>query len=429
MDDSESDFSNSIRKNEEIRKLARKIIHAKVGCLYLLSKEPLKINENNKPSTSPNEFRSHMRKILTTDPRVLSIVPLDMDDRTKFWDFGYRLRPADVFKRQSNGSIDKKEFAQYKLHPPLLFELKLEIDKGKQEKPFWLVYPFEDKIEKCYALWDGEIFFAWVDAPARKHLGFGYAVRDVVTDIFKASPLLSVDCIGPTPIHPDIEVQLFSANKLQEILKTYKLDIMSFVCSMDNDDLVVRVITEDDIGQENTVRNAIREIFDDCRIIDSPLIRFYDTMVLRSAAIAREEQLETKLKQLRQLLFDLNKLKSWNLINRVKVPNSLGKGISEATLMLMDREEAFNLLAQSRNELHKSNNEYLTSSLIPYFEEHAEQSPSKDVVSITTALERLDCEIGRHSAFQAQLFAALLGVAAGAGLTLLATWLGHVMSK
>lgn len=402
---------------QNTRKKAFKRYFAKFGCVYLLSKETFDGHGQVKGGYI-GDLHSHLRKILTTDNRVISIANRRNDDSAIGMMASARHLRSEAFVHDI-GDVPKREFRlQYELRNPFLVDIQLQL-RTEDKRPYWLDNPLSKIPEKCMAWYDGAIFMAYHDSD-ESYNHYGHAVRDVLEEIFTASDLLYVQSMGPSPIHPDIEIIFISPDSKKqggvEISPVLRQPTM-----FKNNIYIPITITENDL--ENKRKETLYSIFNGFRWV---LHEFYEATTVRSDALSKYKALENKLDVVKTSVARLHSVNNWHFLERRKMICLIEKGISEVTLALVDNQSAYRDLAEASEEISKRDvDSNIAVCCVDYLVEQCRDLPGVDYMLINTLLERLDSEIGRYSSNRTQVLAAVMGGAVGAALTLLITWLAN----
>jgi len=405
---------------QKLRGLASKTFFVKMGCVYLLSKRRFDELSQIEEATT-QDFRSDVRKILTSDERVISVDYFALDKEVEPWFVHSMFVPIEAFVGEDEESLGEG-FRLQTATLPFLVELKLEV-RSKDEKRFWQEFPLYRKMEKCYVWYNGAIFMAYTDDPNAFRSGFGQATRDVLEEIFEASELVDAEIMEPSPILPDIEILLFSHDKAKEVLGDSSLKAFMTQKPMFGNKLIVALPVAEDRLQDK-LKEPLLDVYLNLWF---PLIDFYRAQTFRLVAIHREAQLRKEFEKLRAAARRLQSVKPWVLLEHFKATRSLERSVSTTTLSLIDAREAYTRLSWEVGQVRRSMKDSpIASCLVDYFVENSQESPDIDPEALVTVLERLDSEAERHSLSQAQLLAAFMGGIAGAGLTLLVGWLIHL---
>lgn len=403
---------------QNTREIATKRYFAMFGGLYLLLKKTTDGHDRTKDA-SALDLHTHLRKILTTDNRVLSIENLaDNDSATVRMTFSRNVRSAafvDDIPKIPRGELIESRL-QYELSRPFLLDLKLQL-RTENKKPFWMDSPLFRIPDNCMVWFDGAIFMAFHDSN-KSFDAYGHAVRDVLKEIFSASELLDVEILGPSPIHPHVEILFISPDNKQqggvEISPILKQPTMY-------DNSIYLPIALPENNMEAISREILYSIFYGFHKI---LGEFYRALTIRSDALSKHMTLEGNIDVVKESVARLHSVSSWRFLERRKMIRLIEKGISETTLALIDNQSAYGDIAEASEKISKKAiDSNMAACCVDYLVEHCRDLRGVDYILINTLLERLDSEIGRYSTNRTQLMAAVLGGAIGAALTLLITWI------
>lgn len=405
----------------EVRGFASKTFFAQMGCVYLLSSRVLGEHSQSEGAIT-QDLRSHLRKILTTDSRVISVEYFPTDEKSEGWDIYSQTLPAEAFVEDGKESIRGTFRLQHAFVSPFLAELKLEA-RAKEKRRFWQEFPLYQKMDKCHVWYNGAIFMAYTDDPKALFSGFGQAVRDVLQEIFEPSELVNAEVVGPSPMHPDIEIILFSREKAKEVLSDFGLKALVPQATMDGSKFVVSLPVDEDRLQNRLDETLLAVYYE----ISEHLMGFYQAQTTRVVALRREEMLLKEFDNLRVATGRLHSVKTWHLLERLRATHNLGMSISTTTLSLVDAQQAYRDLSGATEKVRQSaRDSRVASCLTDYLVAQTQELPIIDPESLVTLLERLDSEVGRYSLSQAQLLSAVVGGIVGALLTLLVGWLTHM---
>lgn len=415
-----SDTQDKWQAIQNTRRIASKRYIAKIGCVYLMSKQMINNHDQTK-EIFIKDLRSHVRKILTTDQRVISIEHFAIDDeRDTYTTFG-KLVPSIAFKTDAKEATEGEFRLSYEFSDPLIFDLKLELH-DKDKKVFWKEFPFAHTPDKCKVWYNCNTFVAYSDDSDELITGMGYAARDVLIDIFAESDLIDAKCVGPCPIHPDIEILFLPYNgKGGDSAETSPMLTQPVLYK---NDIYVPIM----IPENNTEAKLEDMLFSVFREMRKPISEFYSVQTAGIVAEYKAMALDADLAIIRTSIEFLHLLKFWKILEHRRIANSLTIGICNTTLSILDSQSEYANLARESEKLRKNIEEsVIASCCADYLMESARESPRVDYSLITTILERLDSVVARYSINRTQLLAAILGGTIGAALTLFVAWLANVL--
>lgn len=333
---------------QNARSLASKRFFAKIGCVYLLSKEKVSDLANVKKAAIP-DFLPHLRKILTTDERVISIEHFTSDDKLATWNVFSSMVPSEAFTTERQQTVERGFRLLYHLVRPFVVGLRLELH-DKDKRPLWKEFPFTKKLDKCNVYYNGEVFMAYSDDPQSSSADFGHAARDVLHEVFAASDLLDVKIVGPSPIHPDIEILFFSPDKKGRDDSKIR-SILTQPTMFKNNIFVPLTIVENNV--EDKWEDMLLAIYEDLAGVGKPLSEFYNTQTIRSIALKKDDVLEINLKIIRAAVERLHSVSSWNILEHRRMTRLLTTGICNTTLSLVDSQAAHSDLSRALGEVRK----------------------------------------------------------------------------
>ena len=272
-----------------------------------------------------------------------------------------------------------------------------------------------DTLNECWTWWDGNIFLAYTtDEVLGRTPFFANKARDVLKSVFKDSDVFNVDYVGPTPIHPDITIVIFSKERLQEdfsepdILRLARQPVKS------GEDIMVPIVTSPNNEIDKVIHQAAWNTFRELR---RGLERFYAAQVTRSLLISAEGRCADKAEALIKELMTLQDTPVYKFWVKRKLSKLTSRLTSEIHSTLLREYELRTHLADFRGEIESCTRRDAMAYIIrDYLLELTAKREYIDRECVSDVLRHVDQELGRHSAFNTQLISAFLGALVAVGL-------------
>jgi len=147
-----------IKDSEGLQKYCSKVLYAKIGNAQIVSHNCVKTFEEAKTNTNLREPMPYVRKIMTTDKRVVSIHDFQEDTVSIPSFYLSRIVPSSAFSF-SDKKFDKETNTRLAITINQPFRFKLRLAAEEEEDKWVELYKFsKDVTEECWVLWDGNIF-------------------------------------------------------------------------------------------------------------------------------------------------------------------------------------------------------------------------------------------------------------------------------
>lgn len=406
-----------VKDRESISKYVSKTVHAKIGNSQLTIN---KIIENESDETITKDFSNldyahHLKKVITTDNRVLEIEDFpEINDRMHISGH-FSPKNTLLFGKSIPKHDDTTSCFVLQVLP---FRLRIALKSMIDEKdPSYFPYTDSEITKDCWVYWNGSTFLAYTTIDQSPDLYFAHRVRDVLHDIYKGSDLLQVATIGPCPIHPDINVYLFSKEKLSKYFAIDEISEISFSPFIINEKIIINYLleTEDNINRD--IHRILLSIFWE---LHHYLEHFYFSMSTRSSMLITTEKCIDLFKDLSTCLLSIHGLQNRAFLRRSKKVKELGALSARINMLLADEYQlSIQLKDQQKDLIRYSKETPIKSLLIDYFQEHTTESECIDRQSITNTLIHADQVLSRHTVFNTQLISAVVGGIIG-GITAVA---------
>lgn len=402
-----------IKDQESINKYTSKVIHGKIGSSLLIRKKTNSNTSNEDESWKKQDIQPlihHVRKILTTDKRVLEVQEFpEINDKTYYVGYYFPKAALGFDKPSTEGkdydyNIYKTMCSCLELNP---FRLKIEVKSIADEDDILnILYEKSEITSDCWIYWNGSTYLAYT-TNISPDIYFAHRARDIIQDIYKDSELLNVANIGPCPIHPDINICIFSKEKLGKYYTKAGISGISFAPFCRDDDIYISVLLNTEDKVESSIHGIAKAVFWELhRYIET----FYRAMTTRSLLLKTTGKCHQQFEQLSHCLLSIHGLPTRALFDKRRKIRELGLLTTELNMTLSKEYELNVRLKDIQKDIFTLSKERPIKSLFfDYLQEHTTESECTDRQSISNALVHSDQVLSRHTVFNIQLISAIIG--------------------
>lgn len=408
-----------VKDSDSLQKYCSKVVYAKIGHAQIISHDCINTFEEAKTKTALLEPMPYIRKILTTDKRIISIHDFHEDININPY-YGLSILPSSaLFLGEKRPEEDSNRLA-IMLDIPFRVKLRLETEETKDK---WKdLYDFSPDIpEECWALWDGNIFLSYTTDPVEANRYFGHKTRDILVSLFKDSDLFKGGKIGPSPIHTDIMILIFTKEKLRQYFtEAETLKLAREAIKLDND-IVAPILIDSESGVDKAIHQAARNIYWKLGV---HMQQFYRVQITRYLLMSAEERCINKVEELIKELTAIQDTQIYKFWIRRRLSKALGRLTSEIHLALLEEYELRTHLTDERSNIDSSASRDTMAYLVKeYLLEHTSEREYIDRQCVSSALTHVDQELGRHSTLNVQFVSALIGAIIAVSLMYLGAFL------
>ena len=403
----------SVIEDEGIRqKYCSQFVYAKIGHAQILSHKSISDFEEIKTDAILQNPLPNMRIVLTTDKRVISIHDFSEDVDTQLLSI---IVDSDALTYGHKKHGEKGPKWAVKCGVPFRLELGLEIADESIKDTWEDLHRFSPDIsEVCWVWWDGNIFLAYTTDPMEANRDFGHKARDVLVDLFKDSDIFDGANVGPTPIHPDIMIPIFSKENLKQYLPEEDTLRLTRETIKLGEDIVFPILVDSEVEVDSFIHEVTRSVYGR---LDYYIMQFYRVQMTRHFMMDAEMQCGNKLTELINGLKTMQDTSVYKFLYRRKLSKELGKFISEIQMSLLEEYALRTQLTDERRDMESvASRERLAWLIRDYFLEHTRESELIDRECVSGVLTHADQELARHSALNIQVISALLGAGLAVGL-------------
>ncbi len=412
---------------ERLTKYMSNELYLKIGYAQLISRQPVSNFDEVKRNSDLYDPSQHIRKILTTDNRVIEIKNFPqsgtLKDRILHLSalISDSLIPLDCAKPDKNIlrlAVD--------LGSPFLIRLKLEPDDENLD--YWeSELKYDAKVpEECWCLWDCMTFAACTFDFEESRRDFGHKVRDVLKNIFKNSEVFYCDCIGPSPIHPNFIVPILSQTLVQKKSKEDEVLQLTERPFSRNHDIYWPILADSEDEVSLLMHKSIKAIYRSLMLL---LKVFNDANLARVMLLLSQESCLDMFNQAIGNLMALQKMPMYKLIDRIKKSQELGVLVSKIHEILLEEYSLrveFSKAMSFMDYSHGDDELYRLQK--SYFIEMTEDIAPIDREVILSTLAHVEQELDRQSTFRKDLTFALMGAIVGAALTFTGAYLNSLFN-
>lgn len=413
-----------IKDRESINKYVSRIIHAKIGNSQLVMTN----TTENESSTTETWNKSkiiqdvqHLKKVLTTDKRILEVEDFP-EINEKMFSEGYSVPKTALIFNISNEDNNDLDFDIYETYSNVLqiepFRLKLDLKSAIDENdPVYILYTDSEITTDCWVYWNGATYLAYTIDIASPDINFAHRARDILRDIYKDSELLNIAIVGPCPIHTDINIYIFSKEKLSGNFAAADIADISLEPIVIDDDIIVSVLLDTEDKVTSSIHKIATAIFWELHL---HLENFYRAMTTRTLLLRTTDTCLRQFEELSNCLLSIHGLPGRAFFKKSRKIKELGV-LTAKINMILSKEYKLNIELKDEQKylITSSKNHPIKSLLIDYFQEHTTESECIDRQSISNALVNADQVLSRHTVFNVQLISAIIGGIIG-GITAVA---------
>ncbi len=427
-----------MKDQASIKKFVSRTIQAKIGNAQLVkanNTQDLSSKTEKGNKTKIKEEVQHIKKILTTDKRVLEIEDFPEIEEKMFYG-GYRVPKASLIWKMPDTVSDtestENDIDIYETYCDVLeilpFRLKLELKTMLDENGITnILYSDSEITSDCWVYWSGSIYLAYTTDNAPPDIDFAHRARDVLRDIYKDSELFSVAVIGPCPIHPDIKIFIFSKEKLRANFTEDDISNMKFGPLKIDKDIIITILLDSEDKVDKSIHQIARAVFWDLSFY---LQRFYRAMAIRTLLLRTNEKCSEQFEELTNCLLSIHKLPARFIINKSRKIKELGELTTEMSRLLFKEYEMGITLKDQQGALLRDARDDLIKSLIAdYIQEHTTESACIDRQSVSNLLLHADQVLSRQTVFNTQLFSAIIGGIIGGITAVVLIFLSRYLSN
>jgi len=422
-------LNDLIKDEESIEKYASNLIHAKIGNAQLTKKWV---------SFSPSDQRNiikdfkihediqHLKKLIVGEKRILELEDFpEISD--KMLHFGYTIPTVSISKESDDVEIDALDNSSYIIEISS-FRMKVNIPSVLEEDTLLnLLYKQEEISNDCWVWWNGTSFLAYTIDGKSPDMNFAHRARDVLVGLCKDSDTLDVTMIGPTPIHPDLKIYIFSREKLRTNLEESEINNIQFSPLKHDDDIIINVIVQKEADVKGIVHQAAKALFSS---LNSDIELFYRAMAIRSKLMHTTGMCGSRFESLSNCLLSVNKLSTRAFLEKSKKISELERLSTEISMLLVKEYEISVSLKEAQQLLLLDlSKKRINALLSDYISEHSTEPTRLDRQSISNALLHTDQVLGRQHLFNTQVFSAIIGAIIGGIIAVALMYIGVYLSN
>lgn len=411
---------------ERLVKYMSAILYLKAGHSQLISRKPVSNFDEVKQNSDLYNPLPHIRKILTTDERVIEIKDFPQSAKLKDQILHMSaLVPDSALPLDKNKPDDIKRLA-VNLGTPFLVRLKLKPDDQNLEA--WEnLYNYDSTVpEECWCFWDCMTFVACTFDVKEARKYFGHKVRDVLKSIFKDSEVFYCEFLGPSPIHPDFVVPVLSQTVVRKKSAEDEALQLTERPFLQKHDIYWPMLTDTNDEVDILKHQSTRSIY---RTLMLLMEVFHRPNLARIMLLRTQESCINLFSQVIRNLLALQKVPMYNLIDRTKKSQELGRLVSKLHEILL---EEYSLRVEFSSDMsfmdYSFGDDELYRLLKKYFLEITEDTKPVDREVILSSLAHVEQELDRQSTFRKDLTFALMGAIVGAALTLAGAYLNSLFN-
>lgn len=410
-----------------LRKYCLATLWLKVGHAQLISRKPISDFDEAKNDPDLVNPLPHIRKILSTDRRVIDIQDFPKIDKPIDTTFTFSHIISDFYLPLKEQKPDKEiKRLAINIGNPIIFKLKLEPDLD--QKQLWEeMYKYDPSVtEECWVFWNAEIFIACTFDSNEAIKYFGHKTRDVLKNIFKESEVFYCENLGPSPIHPDFISHVLSLSAVKKDSTMEEVEKLIRAPFNGNRDIYCASFADSSVELDIIKHVSVRSI---CTTLLRINRYFYDAIFLREALLFIKEECLNLFKEIIGELKLLQQVPFYNLVSRNTKCKALAISITQIHELLLDEYEVIAEINEHMMFMESNLEEdYFYRLLKDYYIEHAKENVKPmDREIILSALTHGEQVLDQHSTFRKDLTFAILGAIIGAALTLAGAYLNHLI--
>lgn len=434
------EIAKLINDEKTRREYVSKTIYAKIGSSLLLRSEIAQKRLDSIPKGKHQGRKeeihsqiSHIKKMLTTEKRVLDLIDFP-EIKDNMWEMEYEIPTSTVSFANFASQEIKNENVTKKLNkenrwvvtvPPFL--LKLEIGSASKDNDLSKLFvPDGNFTPESWFLWDGRTFISYIINESEPDLDFSRRAREVICDIYSSSDIFDVGIIGPSPIHPDIQINVFSKEKLLTHYSEAEIKELSFQPILKDKNIHFNILLADEKKVSASLHLLVQSLFYE---LESYINYFYRAMSVRSLLLDASSLCIAYFESLSKCLLTIHEIPAWKLIQRHKNEKQLGSLTTNINILLAKEFEFTARIKEWQASLERDSQGMKSKALLlDYLLELTTESTCIDRISITNAFSHADQVLSRRVTADMQLASAVIGGIIGGIMTIAVVYFTNLIN-